>query len=209
MKFKKYEEVQINNDVYNKRTLKKVKYLQKDIINYFYSFIKVVYILLSIFIIMTLFKNMYQKYQKKENIKKIENTENFLNLDKYDINIFNNINNKDLNRCSMMWDNQREFLNGVVRKFKPKKVLEIGVAEGGSSIIILNAIKDIKDSHLFSIDLIKDNMIGYCVKNMFQYLSNKWSLYTGNIPAKFMKKIGNNIEMAFIGYSIIYFIKFG
>jgi predicted O-methyltransferase YrrM len=114
------------------------------------------------------------------------------------INIFNNINNKDFNRCSRMWGNHKEFLNGVVRKFKPKKVLEIGVAEGGSSIIILNAIKDIKGSHLFSIDLIKDNMIGFCVKNIFQYLSNKWSLYTGNIPAKFLGKIGNNIDMVFI-----------
>ena len=36
-------------------------------------------------------------------------------------------------------------------------------------------------------------MIGYCVKNIFQNLSNKWTLYTGNIPAKFMKEIGNNI----------------
>ena len=42
-----------------------------------------------------------------------------------------------------MWGNQREFLNGIVRKFKPKKILEIGVAEGGSSIVILNAIKTI------------------------------------------------------------------
>lgn len=191
---KNNEEAQINNNANNEKS----KYLQIDINNYFYSFIKVVYILLSIFIIMTLFKNMNQKYQKKENIKKIGNSEYFLDLDKYDINIFNNINNKDLNRCSRMWGNQKEFLNGVVRKFKPKKVLEIGVAEGGSSIIILNAIKDIEDSHLFSIDLIKYNMIGYCVKNIFQYLSNKWSLFTGNIPAKFMKKIGNNIDMVFI-----------
>ena len=189
----KYEEVHINNNA----NMEKSKYLQKEINNCFYSFIKVVYILLSIFIIVTLFKNMNQKYQKKENIN--ENIEeNFLDLDKYDINIFNNINNKDLNRCSRMWENQKEFLNGVIRKFKPKKLLELGVAEGGSSIIILNAIKDIEDSHLYSIDLIKDNMIGYCVKNIFKYLSNKWSLYTGNIPAKFMNKIGNNIDMVFI-----------
>ena len=108
------------------------------------------------------------------------------------------LNNNNLFSCSRMWGNQREFLNGVVRKFKPKKILEIGVAEGGSSIIILNAIKDIKNSHLFSIDLSTNEMIGYCVKNLFNYLSNKWSLYTGNIPAKFMKIIGKNVEMVFI-----------
>ena len=43
-----------------------------------------------------------------------------------------------------MWDNQKEFLNGVIRKFKPKKVIELGVANGGSSIIILNAIMILK-----------------------------------------------------------------
>ena len=52
-----------------------------------------------------------------------------------------------------MWDNQREFLNGVIRKFRPKKIVEIGSSRGGSSIIMLNAIQDIKNSHLYSIDL--------------------------------------------------------
>ena len=195
---KNYKKVEINNKTNNENS----KYPPKDINNYFYSFIKIVYILLSIFIILTLVKNMNRKYQKKENNKNIKNIEKFLDLDKFDLNTYNNINKKDLNRCSRMWGNQREFLNGVVRKFKPKKVLEIGVAEGGSSIIILNAIKDIEDSHLFSIDLSKNDMIGYCVKNIFQNLSNKWSLYTGNIPVKFMKKIGNNIDMVFTRYSI-------
>ena len=36
-----------------------------------------------------------------------------------------------------MWDNQREFLNGVVRRFKPKKIVEIGASRGCSSSIIL------------------------------------------------------------------------
>ena len=79
---------------------------------------------------------------------------------------------------------QCEFLNGVIRKFRPKKLIEIGVPEGGSSIMILNSIKDIKNSHLYSIDLSTHNMIGSCVKNYFSYLSNNWSLYTGNILQK-------------------------
>ena len=32
------------------------------------------------------------------------------------------------------------FINGLIRKHKPKNCLEIGVARGGSSILILNAI---------------------------------------------------------------------
>ena len=191
MKYMKNDEiVQINNNNANNENN---NYLQKDFNNYFNFFIKIIYFLVSIFIIKTIFQNMNEKNKKEENIKENRNSENYLDLDKYDINIYNNINNNDLYRCSRMWGNQKEFLNGVVRKFKPKKVLEIGVAEGGSSIIILNAIKDIEDAHLFSIDLSKNEMIGYCVKTIFQYLSNKWSLYAGDFPVKYMKSIGNNI----------------
>ena len=35
------------------------------------------------------------------------------------------------------------LINGLIRKYKPKNRLEIGVARGGSAILILNAIKDI------------------------------------------------------------------
>ena len=35
------------------------------------------------------------------------------------------------------------FINGLIRKYKPKKILEIGVCTGGISAIKLNAIKDI------------------------------------------------------------------
>jgi predicted O-methyltransferase YrrM len=175
------------------RNINYSRYSKKDLSFNFFSFIKFLYILLSLILLVILLIKM-----KEEKAGENRNSEKYIDLDKYETNIYNNINNNNLLSCSRMSGNQREFLNGVVRKFKPKKILEIGVAEGGSSIIILNAIKDLKNSHLFSIDLSKNEMIGYCVKNLFNNLSNKWSLYTGNIPAKFMKKIGKNIEMAFI-----------
>ena len=100
-----------------------------------------------------------------------------------------------------MWGNQREFLNGIVRKFQPKKILEIGVAEGGSSIIILNAIQNIKNSHLYSIDISDDEKIGFCVKNIFPELLKHWSLFKGNTAAKFIEEIGRGIDMVFIDSS--------
>lgn len=48
---------------------------------------------------------------------------------------------------------QAYFIIGIIRKLKPKKCLEIGVANDGSSILILNAIKHIKDSFLISLYL--------------------------------------------------------
>ena len=70
--------------------------------------------------------------------------------------------------------NQEAFLiNGIIRKHKPKKCLEIGVGKGDISILILNAIKDIPKSSLVSIDinkkLIEDHskIIGYKVSKYF------------------------------------------
>lgn len=120
-------------------------------------------------------------------------------LDKYENNIYNDIKDA-INKCncSRMWGNQREFLNGVIRKFKPKKIVEIGVASGGGSSIILNAIKDINNSHLYSIDLSTSDKIGIFVRKVFPDFLNKWNLYTGSIAANVIEEIGDNIDMVFI-----------
>ena len=123
-------------------------------------------------------------------------------FDQYETNIFNNIKDKLINtNCSLMWGNQREFINGIIRKNKPKKILELGVFLGGCSIIILNAIKDIKNSHLYSIDLNSNEIIGTCARNDFPNLIKKWTLFKGDIAANFMDKIGKNIDLAMIDTS--------
>ena len=97
-----------------------------------------------------------------------------------------------------MWGNQREFLNGVVRKLKPKKIVEVGCRFGGSSIVMLNAIDDFEDSHLYSIELNSDDYVGKCVNKHFPHLMKKWTLFKGNIATEYMEQIGNNIDMVFI-----------
>ena len=123
-------------------------------------------------------------------------------FDKYETDIYMKI--KELiikTKCCIMWGNQREFLNGIIRKFKPKKILELGVLLGGSSAIILNAIKDFKNSHLYSIDISKSKHIGICISNHFPYLKNKWTLFKGDIAAKYIEKIGKNIDLVLIDTS--------
>lgn len=123
-------------------------------------------------------------------------------FDQFETNIYNDIKDQlKKSKCSIMWGNQREFLNGVIRKYKPKKIIEVGVRFGGSSIIILNAIKDMKDSHLYSIDLDKSKIIGNCVKNFFPFLLEKWTLFKGNIVANYLEQIGKNIDLALIDTS--------
>ena len=99
--------------------------------------------------------------------------------------------------------NEPYFINGIIRKFKPKKCLEIGVSSGGSSILILNAIKDIRNSFLISMDInnrfYRDpNLeVGYNVKN-FPELLNKWKLFTGKQPHHFLEKLNIKFDFLFL-----------
>ena len=101
-------------------------------------------------------------------------------------------------------DNEPYFLNGIIRKLKPKKCLEIGVARGGSSIIILNALKDYNSS-LISLDINdryyrnKSLATGCFVKNYFPELAyNKWKLLTGEQPHKFLTKLNMKYDFLYL-----------
>ena len=139
-------------------------------------------------------------WKKNSRIQTNENNIPNIYFDQFETNIYNDIKQKFLDSgCGkLMWRNQREFLNGVVRKFRPKKLLEIGVRFGGSSILILNAIRDIQDAHLYSIDIDGNGDIGKCVHNHFPELRKKWTLYKGSVAANYMEEIGNEIDLAFI-----------
>uniref|UniRef100_UPI003F4C4FCC O-methyltransferase n=1 Tax=Brachyspira catarrhinii TaxID=2528966 RepID=UPI003F4C4FCC len=143
----------------------------------------------------------------KDFFKNIENYDSYL-LD--DINIYLTDKSQTLNspygvaQASEMSNMERRFLNGIIRKNKPKKILELGVSAGGSSAIILNAIKDIDDSHLYSIDYSDkyyrntSKEVGWLVKENLSRLSNKWTLYTNGVAAKFMEQIGGDIDICLL-----------
>ena len=158
--------------------------------------------IILLFILFNHIKKISEIELNSDNLNEEKNIDKLKDLDKFEVNIYGTIKETILTKkCSFMWKNQREFLNGVVRKFKPRKIIEVGVNEGGSSVIILNAIQDIKNSHLYSIDIKKNYNVGHCVNNYFSQFKNKWTLYKGSISAKFMEKIGTGIDMAFIDTS--------
>ena len=149
-------------------------------------------------IIISLFKKNISK-NGKSIISANSNIETNIYLDKFETDIYNKVKNKIIGfPCRGMWNNQREFINGAIRRFRPKKIVEIGVREGCGSSIILNAIQDLKSSHLYSIDLDKRNFIGKCAQSLFPNLLSKWTLYKGNIAAKFIEEIGKDIDMVLI-----------
>ena len=145
------------------------------------------------------------KYNKPNyNINKIGKFEiDEINPKEYQKNILNRIKNR-LKGPMLMNLEEFSFINGLIRKYRPKKLLEIGVCSGGMSAVILNAIMDIKDSFLYSCDLETKHYlnsefeVGSIVKNNFPEFLKKWKLYTGNTTAAFIEEIGNNIDFAFI-----------
>jgi hypothetical protein len=108
-----------------------------------------------------------------------------------------------------MEDNEVRFINGIIREIKPKKLLEIGVHSGCSSILMLNAIKDDSAAHLYSVDYARhicygvtyargwknyqgpdnEKKIGYLVKERTPQFINQWSLFTGGHVAEFIEGI--------------------
>ena len=147
-----------------------------------------------------------EENSQKENIVYIEKENKIIDfsyLELFDYHILREIESKISNDVFMPL-NEQKFLNGIVRKVKPKKIVEIGVARGGTSAIILNAIQDIEGAHLYSIEkLIKltydsNREAGILVKDKFQHLMGKWTFYAGGITAEFIEKIGGDIDLVFL-----------
>lgn len=97
----------------------------------------------------------------------------------------------------------RLFLNSMILRKRPKKVLELGVAKGGSSVVLLNALKDIEGAHLYSHDYSEEcyrvpaKKSGFIV-DKYPDLKNKWTLYTGGFISNYIDKIGADIDLCFI-----------
>lgn len=93
------------------------------------------------------------------------------------------------------------FLKDLIIKKQPKKILELGVAAGASSTLILDTIKDMPDSRLFSIDFSTEyyrdakKMTGFVVP---ENLKDKWSLFTGGLAYRFIEKIGQDIDFCLL-----------
>ena len=155
-------------------------------------------IILLIFLYSFIFIKILNKI-KDENTKFDKNI-NYIN---YESNI---ISNKIKKYAGWMLWNEKQFyfINGIIRKYRPKNCLEVGVARGGSSILILNSIKDIKNSFLVSLDLNKQLYIekkyktGYRVNQYFPELLTNWHLYTGEMPHIFLQKLNIKFDFVFL-----------
>ena len=118
-----------------------------------------------------------------------------LNVEKY---LLGKVEGTDYDKSEMSHQD-RAFLNGIIRKIKPKVIVEIGLAAGGSSCVILNAIRDMDNAKLYSFDYNtiwyrdkgKKNgrKTGFLVNQIVPELVSKWELYTGGVPCKHLNNL--------------------
>ena len=59
---------------------------------------------------------------------------------------------RNYTQYSEMTPSESTFLSETIKDSGAKKIVEIGVAAGTSSLLILDTIKNIEDAHLYSID---------------------------------------------------------
>ena len=104
---------------------------------------------------------------------------------------------------SEMIRSERKFLNALLLRFRPKKILEIGVSAGCSSMVILNAIQDDPNAELYSVDLAEQwyrdptQRTGFVLDHCPD-LKKRWNLRTGQLAYRFMDEIGGDIDFVFL-----------
>jgi len=106
-------------------------------------------------------------------------------------------------KFSEMSKEEREFLNAIILRTKPRKLLEVGVSAGASSVIMLNAIRNNPEAKLFSIDYSrnwyqdKTKYSGFIVDS-YHDIKDKWTLFTGGLSLKFLDEIGRDVDLCLI-----------
>lgn len=109
-------------------------------------------------------------------------------------------------RTSEMSDSERGFLCGLIREYRPKKIVEVGVAEGGTTAVMLNCIHEISlECEMYSVDLSErywadpKKETGWILKKAVQVYPKKIDLsrhhlLLGDVLPAHLDKIGKGID---------------
>lgn len=106
-------------------------------------------------------------------------------------------------RYCEMTPSEQGFLCGLIRQFSPEKIVEIGVAGGGTTAVIMNCLNLLKnDAKMYSIDINKEcyrrkgKVSGYQLKEVKDHLPNyeNHTFLLGKILPYVIGKIGKEID---------------
>lgn len=108
---------------------------------------------------------------------------------------------------SEMVEKDHAFLCGMIRQTRPKKIVEIGVAEGGTTAVIMNCLRLLHlESKVYSVDLNEklyydqNKETGYIWKNMLAYIDGKsiHEFKLGKTIAGCIDEIGTDVDFVII-----------
>jgi predicted O-methyltransferase YrrM len=96
-------------------------------------------------------------------------------------------------------DAEREFTTKAIAYYKPKNILEVGVSAGGSTVVLLDAIKDLPDARVTSVD-IGENWYQNTSRAMGWIASlacphnSQWTLHKGKDFSEITDSITNKFD---------------
>ena len=108
--------------------------------------------------------------------------------------------------CEMTADEQG-FLCGLIKEKEPKKILEVGVAGGGTTSVIMKCLDIVNpDAHMYSCDLNeecyrkKGKRTGYQLEEVKECLSNysNHKFCLGGVLPQFIDEIGPGIDFCIL-----------
>lgn len=108
-----------------------------------------------------------------------------------------------------MSESQSAFLCGAIKKFRPKKVLEVGVAVGATTAIILQTLEDLDEPYeMHSVDLSEKFylapkfstgfMATFAKEKVFDNLRGTHKFYLGKVLPQVIDEIGGDIDFVIL-----------
>ncbi|MDC7292854.1 class I SAM-dependent methyltransferase [Butyrivibrio sp. DSM 10294] len=132
-----------------------------------------------------------------------------IELDKTPIDILDSIEKVEYEPEMSEYD--LSFICGIIKKYRPQKCVEVGIAGGGTSAIILNAMYNYcENSEFHVVDKSKEyyhdrrKHSGFLGRQAYDFLSPKKDFkikyveHLGNVLPSYLDEIGNNIDFVLL-----------
>lgn len=106
-----------------------------------------------------------------------------------------------------MTESEHGFLCGMIKYSVPQKVVEIGVAGGGTTAVIMQCLNEVNfDAKMYSVDINQEcyrregKPTGYQLAELKEYLPNykNHTFYLGKVLPQYIECIGNEIDFAIL-----------
>lgn len=118
--------------------------------------------------------------------------------------------------ASELSEAEHGFICGLIRKYKPKKIVELGVSGGGTSVLVLNCLQKLglNDTKMYSVDLSEtyhfnpDKKCGFQIDEAKPYLKNidNHKLILGKILPEVIEDIAKDGKIDFIILDTTYYL---